>query len=269
MVAVTSAIQVLLMVGAPAALVWWLVRRGASIGLIGAGALTFVGSQVVHIPLNIGLTWLVNQSFMPQIPRAHAPIFNAVVLGFTAGLCEEWARYLVLRAWMKKARSFREAIAFGAGHGGVESAILGALVALTAFSMVLTEAVDPALLGVPPEAMGEVEAQLEAWWSMPWYHPLLGGGERLMAITLHLSFSALVMRAVIVGQTRLVWLAVLAHMGVDALVVYVMATWGPLASEGALLAAMVMPAAILVLAYRASARDGTLERAEEEGESPT
>jgi len=76
-----------------------LVRRRFRVSwlLFGVGSFTFIGSQVVHIPLNnllskIGILpagtdtgWMIAQT--------------AIVLGLTAGICEELARvvgYLVL-----------------------------------------------------------------------------------------------------------------------------------------------------------------------------
>ncbi|MBI3242288.1 MAG: YhfC family intramembrane metalloprotease, partial [Chloroflexi bacterium] len=90
-------------------------------GLFGVGAVTFVASQVVHIPLNYGLTWLFANHVLPGPPAEWQLLFNVTVLGLTAGLCEETARYAVYRWWIRSARTWREALMFGAGHGGIEA----------------------------------------------------------------------------------------------------------------------------------------------------
>ncbi len=62
--------------------------------LFAIGTVTFVGSQVVHLPLNALLSkWgVLPVGDLQGWPLAQA----AVVLGLTAGLCEELARALVI-----------------------------------------------------------------------------------------------------------------------------------------------------------------------------
>ena len=58
---------------------------------VGAGAITFIGSQIVHLPLN----WKLGQ--IGLIPSATPISFQtAALLGLTAGLCEELARAAAL-----------------------------------------------------------------------------------------------------------------------------------------------------------------------------
>src|SRR3972149_4519073 len=106
-------------------------KLGAKWGLFGVGALTFIASQVVHIPLNAGLTALFARGVLPAPPAEWKLLFNATVLGTTAGLSEEIARYAAYRWFIKSARTWRQALMFGAGHGGAEAIILGGLVAAT------------------------------------------------------------------------------------------------------------------------------------------
>lgn len=51
----------LLMIGMPVALGAWLAWKKAPWLLFGIGAVTFIGLQIVHIPLNLGLAMLFAQ----------------------------------------------------------------------------------------------------------------------------------------------------------------------------------------------------------------
>src|SRR5665648_397773 len=89
--------------------------------LFGVGSLTFIGSQVVHLPLNNLLTKL---GILPSsAPQGWALISMAVVLGLTAGLCEELARALGYYL-LKSSRKFADGVMLGLGHGGIEAMIL-------------------------------------------------------------------------------------------------------------------------------------------------
>ena len=57
-------------------------------------------------------------------------IIYAVFLGLSAGVFEETARYLTYRFWAKDARSWSRGLMLGAGHGGSEAILVGALAAV-------------------------------------------------------------------------------------------------------------------------------------------
>ena len=245
-------VQILIMFCAPAVLGLLLRKRFETKWvLFGIGAVTFIASQVVHVPLNMGLTALFAQEWMPKPPEAWYMPFNAVVLGLTAGLCEEVARYLVYRFWAREARTWRQALMFGAGHGGIESVITGVLVVAGMFTMTALRDMDVSELGLPSEQAALLAEQVTEFWSTPWYMPLLAAAERLMAILLHLSLAALVLQAF--SQERL-WplgAAIAWHAAVNAIAVYVNLTWGALAAEGTLFLLSIGSVAILWATWRA------------------
>jgi hypothetical protein len=109
---------------------------------------------------------------------------------------------------------------------------------------------DPAELGVPADQVETVRAQVTHFWSSPPYMPLLAGAERLMAMTLHVANNLLVMLAVVRGQHRYVWLAVLWHAIGNALVLAVASLVGPAAAEGALFLFTLGSIAILITTWR-------------------
>jgi uncharacterized membrane protein YhfC len=248
MLPVAVVVQFVFMAFAPLALGWFLVRRGyGPWKVFFVGALAFVASQVVHIPLLIGLTLLAKQPFFPHPPAEWKLTVNAVVLGLAAGACEEPARWIALRRFAKGARGFRAAVLFGAGHGGVESFIVGALSAVNFGAMILLRVVDPTRLGVKPEQLPKVQEAVTKFWDTAAWMPFVGAGERAMAITIHLAASVLVMRGIEANRARWLLLAILFHALVDGVAVYVASRFGVMATELATLGFAAVAVAILVL----------------------
>jgi uncharacterized membrane protein YhfC len=245
MLYLTFTLQALIMLGFPVAL-WLLLRRrlGVTWGLIGAGVLTFIVSQVVHLPLNWALGLLGGGRGVALWPL---PLM-ALVVGLSAGLCEEVARYLVLRFWRREARSWGQGVAFGAGHGGFEAVILGLLVVVNFVAMAAQRGMDLETLGLSGEILEQAQAQIEAYWSIPWYLPLLGGLERVFAMTIQIALSLLVMRAL--THRHLGWLlaAIAAHALVDGVVVTLAGVgWPALAIEGVVLLFALAGLALIIL----------------------
>ena len=223
----------LLMIGMPVALGIYLVRRfklGWRLWWIGAG--TFILSQIGHIPFNAALTQLFVRGLLPAPPDAWKLAFNATILGLSAGLWEELARYATFRWWAKDARSWRKAILLGAGHGGIEAIILGALVLVSFFSMLALRGADLAAV-VPAGQLEAASQQIAAYWGATWYDSLLGALERAMSIPVQITLAVLVLQTFTRRQPVWLWLAVLWHAVIDGTVLIVLANWGMYASEAA------------------------------------
>ena len=249
----SMAVQLVVMLLLPLLLAWRVRRRlDGSWALIGAGALAFIGSQVVHIPMLFAISLIV-QALGP-VPDAWRLPLDCAVGGLAAGLCEEWARWVVIAKWRKEARDAPSAVLLGLGHGGVEAMIFGALAGMTILNMFVLRGSDPAAFGVPPDQVEAVRTQVSEFWGSPWYYPLLAAVERLMAMTLHVANNLLVMLAVVRGQHRWVWIAVLWHAIGNALTLAVARTVGPAAGEGALAVFTVGSVAISIATYRALSR---------------
>lgn len=214
----------LLMIALPILLAWQIAaRRRVDWGLAGAGALTFVLSQVGHIPFN----WLVLQRFalLPTDLMATGNLLlYAAFLGLSSGLFEEVARFLTYRYWMTDARSWGRGLMLGAGHGGIESLLLGVLVGVNFAALA---AIDRGAWRLPIAATEWplVEAQITAVFQAPWYDVMLGAVERVFALCLHLAASVLVLQVFLRRQKRWLAAAVLLHAGANGVVVFTAVTW--------------------------------------------
>ena len=245
MLYITYTLNFVLMIGMPFLLAAFLARRlHVRWGLFWVGTLTFIASQVVHLPLNAVLGRL---GLIPTVPPTSGwPLIElAILLGLSAGLCEELARFLVLRFWLKRDRSWRVALMFGAGHGGVEAFIVGVITAISTINIFVLRNVDPARLGVPADKVADIQAQIAAAWSVPLLYPLLGAVERVSAISTHLFLAVLVMQVFIRRNYLFLVAAILWHALTDGLAVYAVAAWGVLPTEAAIGVLAVIGLALL------------------------
>ena len=226
-------LNVLGMILLPIVLAFYVTRKfKLSWKLILAGALTFIASQILHIPLVYGLTALFKNGALPSIPAAYQAIFNAVLLGLLAGIFEETARWILYKFILKDAKTWEEGVTVGVGHGGVEALILGVLVAVQVASMIAMRTTDLSAFGIPAEQLELAKQQVEQFWSAPVYMAFLGFLERVFAISLHIALSVMVMYSVAYRRPLWFWIALLWHTLVDAISVYLMPVIGPLALEG-------------------------------------
>jgi uncharacterized membrane protein YhfC len=215
----------------------------------------FIAVQVLHLPLVLSLPF---SKYLTAITTSQTAVLaiTAIVLGLLAGLFEEIGRYLVFKRffpWKNISLSKKNALLFGAGWGGVESALIGVIVMITMFSYIsavsLTEqslqATDEGLGGnLTPEQVEVLKELNKALMNITPFSILLGLFERLAAFPMHIAWTLLVLSAVVYGRNTLLLLAIAWHAIVDASAVFIAGTYGALAAEVA-----ILPFALLALWY--------------------
>lgn len=235
MLYLTYTLNCLLMFAIPVAAAAAFQRRsGVRWPLFGWGAAAFVGSQAVRLPLLFGLTALFRSGILPHVPEDLAMPFNVVVLSLSAGIFEEGARYIVYRRFIPAARAWKEGVAFGLGHGGVEAILLGVLAGLVVVQMFALRSVDLATLPLQADQLAALQQQVEGFWTAPWYLALLGAVERVFAICLHVSLALLVLQAFTRRNRAWLFAAMGWHALVNAVGVLLLPVIGPLSVEGVL-----------------------------------
>jgi uncharacterized membrane protein YhfC len=218
------ALNALLMIVLPLALGACLARRyRLPWTLFGWGAVTFVGAQVVHVPLLQLLTMSLRGRLTGPFVIEHALLINAVVLGLAAGVCEETARWVAYRWLVPYARSWPEGLMLGAGHGGAEAIILGLLAGFALFQSA-------------PAGQGLM--------------PLLGTAERIFALADHLALSVLVLQVFVGGRWHWLVIAIGWHALLDGVTFYASRHVSALAVEGILAGFGVVSVAIVVALRR-------------------
>ncbi len=192
--------------------------------LVLAGGLTFIASQVLHIPL---------LSVLSPFLKDNPLLINAILLGLLAGIFEETARYILFKFILKNVHTWKEGLLVGLGHGGTEALLLGILAAASFANMLVYRSVDLSTVpSIPANQLELAKQQVAAYWSAPTYLPLLGVVERILAICLHVSLSLMVLYAIANQKMIWFWLAILWHTVVDATAVFVGPKIGALSTEG-------------------------------------
>jgi uncharacterized membrane protein YhfC len=250
---VTYVLAVVVEIGLPVTLAILVIKKLKVHWLvILTGVLTFIGSQVVHIPL-LQVPALLNKlGVAVALPQTWPIGFYALYLGIMAGLCEETARFVGFKLLKSKAASYKSAFGLGVGHGGIESILLAGLPVIVGVISVLT--FNPQALLAKGVAEGTVNmgiAQVAQFWASPWHLPLAGAFERVIAISAQILMSFMVWKAVV--QRSWLWylLAVAYHTLLDCFAVYLTSiTTNAWVIEGALSIFLVVNVILLVMFWR-------------------
>ncbi len=179
--------------------------------LYGAG-IFFLFQMVTRVPA----IQVIQAMIAPKLQGSRPLLWGwLVVLALSAGLFEEVGRYVGYRVLFRQdEKSWRSAVMYGAGHGGIESMLLVGGLALV--SLVNLIALMQGGLGqVPAEQRGLAVAQLRAIVAQPIWFPLLGAWERLWTLPSHIAFSVIVVQVFRRGSFLWLWLAVALHTVLD------------------------------------------------------
>ena len=228
MIPVLLGINFLLMIILPMLLGRWIsAKRHVGWGLFGIGAVTFILSQLGHLPFN----WLILQQ-LNWIDRENVTQL-ALFIGLSAGLFEETARYLTYRFWARDARTWGKGLMLGAGHGGIEAILVG-VIGLINFTVLLglkNGYFAGILASVPDDQLYLVDEQIATFFGTPASMALLGATERIFALMFHLSASLLVMQVFVRQQIRWLGFAIVWHALFNAFAVYAISVWDAVATE--------------------------------------
>lgn len=230
------ALNALLMLALPLGVGIFLARR-LEVGwnIFGIGMVGFGLSQMAHLPFN---AWALNpvarRLGLIQAPQGWQLLGLALLFGLSAGVFEECTRYLIYWFWLRETRSWRAALMYGAGHGGLEAMLLGAF---ALYGLIQALALRDANLEAlyPAGQVEQVASQLTAYWASPWYVALLGAVERISGLAFHLAASVLVMQSFIRRNGMWLGAAIVWHTLLNAMAVYAARVWGTIPAEAIIL----------------------------------
>jgi uncharacterized membrane protein YhfC len=237
-------------VGVPVGLaIWGKVRYKKAFSFLPllGGFLGFFISQIVF---RINVLQYVLPQFVWYNLMAANPWLISIFLAVTAGLVEEFARFIVF-VIMKKRRSFPDGFSYGIGHGGTEAILLVGLSLVNSLIYCLMinsgtwNTVVSALPQTQQAAMAQIGQQLVA--AQPWTF-LVGGFERICAILIQIALSLVVLKGFMSNKK---WLYLLYAIGLHALVDFPAALYGyGVLKVGVLgIEGIVMVEAVIALLY--------------------
>ncbi|MCP5095848.1 MAG: YhfC family intramembrane metalloprotease [Chloroflexi bacterium] len=206
------------------------------------GVVTFIGSQIYHIPLN---NWLTDLGVIGTIEK-DAPnlIGTAIILGLSAGLSESIARAIgyALLFRKKKADQLSDAVFIGLGHGGIEAMLFGGVIlAASAGALWGLRTADLSSMEMTSAQLAQVQQQLLDFEKPIFiFVPLV---ERMIAMTLHVVLSMFVWQAFSKRNPLYFVVGVLIHATFDATAVYASVNLSSIWMIEGLLFVMLLPPA--------------------------
>jgi uncharacterized membrane protein YhfC len=249
----TYLLSIIVMIGLPIALAVFVTRKfKISWWVVLTGVLTFVVSQALRIPANLGINALLSKGVITIPDSNWAPVFYGVLAGLMAGLFEESARWVGFKFLKSKAEKFGSSLALGVGHGGMESILLCVLgTAATLATVLFYNPAAQLAKGTSSDQIQYMLVQIQQFWLNPAISGLLPGIERVIAISTQILLSILVWKAVV--DRSFIWfaMAVLYHLVIDAVAVFLQGIgWGSWSIEGVLSIFLLINVFLIYRFYR-------------------
>ena len=173
-----------------------------------------------------GLTWIVFSQILEKILHVIVlkttqimtfPIVFVLYGALAAGVFEEVGRYIFYKIFLKGKTEWKDGVAFGIGHGGIEAIFLGLILNIQyiSFATMINLGTFVQLSGqLPAEAMDQLKASL---LQMTPFTATLGGIERIFAIIGQICLSLIVLYGIKNNKKIYLLLAILAHAFIDIL----------------------------------------------------
>jgi len=161
------------------------------------------------------LQYVLSKMDWYNIMNSTSPIAYGLFLGLTAGLFEEVGRFLGFKIFLKKNLRWIDGFAFGIGHGGIEAMLLVGTSFIQRLIILISlnnGTFDPVKIGVSEES---VRASFLVTTNIM---VLIGGLERIFALTAHVGFTLIVLYGIKKGKLIYLGLAILVHAIVDSTV---------------------------------------------------
>lgn len=142
------------------------------------------------------------------------PYLYAVYGALAAGIFEETGRYLAFTYWVTRRRAWKDGLAYGIGHGGIESILIGVFSMQNIFfaKLINSGQLESLVNKIPREVLTEIKTSLVN--SPPLFFAEVGL-ERMIALVIQIALSILVLYGVKKGKKIVLAYAVLLHAAIN------------------------------------------------------
>ena len=170
------------------------------------------------------LTWIVFSQILEKIMHVIVlrttnimafPLIFTIYGALAAGIFEEVGRYISYKIFLKGKTEWKDGIAFGIGHGGIEAIFIGLISTLQyiVFSVMINSGTFATLSSkIPASSLSQIKSSLLQGTLMT---ASIGGIERVFAIILQIFFSLVVLYGVKHNKKVYLLIAILAHTFMD------------------------------------------------------
>jgi uncharacterized membrane protein YhfC len=213
-VQITWGLALVIMILGPIALgSWFWARYRPRPRAFVLGAIVFIVAQLL---LRIPLAGWITQRLGSTIQQGTPFVLYLIGMAFSAGLFESVGRWAGYR-WLFHPRlpyNWTHAVAYGIGHGGLESAVFVGGMSLLNFIQGL------AITNMTPEqvqsqftgdSLRQVIDARQVFANLAWHEPLLAAFERVAVMPFHIAMSLLVLLVFTRKQARYLLYAIVLH----------------------------------------------------------
>ena len=217
--------------------------------LVGAGVF-FVFQLIIRIPA-LSIAEQLSPAFKQFV---QGPLWGGLFLGLTAGIFEEFGRYIGYKVGLKRHTAWSDGFAFGIGHGGIEAIALAGLASINniLYALVINSGKWSTIANALPAETADT--LFRAMTETAPHLFLVGGIERLFAMTIQIALSILVLYAIRRRKFTYVLLAVLLHLIVDSPVMFLLNQFGILGTELYVMVCAAAAAVYIVLSRKIFAK---------------
>lgn len=189
-------------------------KYNASLKVFFIGALAFfIAVNIIESPIH---TYFLSYNKSTASFLLNNPVAYMLYGGFMAGIMEETARLISFKFFIK-GRDTTTALTYGIGHGGIEAILIGALGSLNSivYAILINKGGFQSIMegaSVSKDVINTTYNQFVDSASVLW---LITGVERLIAITIQISLSVLVLYAIREKKYIYYIVAIISHAIID------------------------------------------------------
>ncbi len=147
------------------------------------------------------------------------PVWFTVYGALAAGIFEEGGRFLAFKTILKNNHKWKDGLAFGIGHGGIEAILIGAVMNIQyiIYSNLINSGLFDTVIGskVPASQLAQLQQLKDMLIQTSPGTFLMGFVERICAMTIHLALTMIVLYAVKNRKNIYLIVAIVLHALID------------------------------------------------------
>jgi uncharacterized membrane protein YhfC len=170
----------------------------------------FVFTQILEKLLHL---FVIGTNLIPN------PIAFSIYGALAAGIFEEGGRYFAFKTLLKDRREWKDGMAYGIGHAGIEAILVGVLmnVQFIVYSNLINKGIFDTELGskIPASQLGQLQQLKEMLIQAPASNFAIGIFERIFAFGVQMALTMVVLYAIRYRKNIYIFIAILLHALMD------------------------------------------------------
>lgn len=241
--------------------IYFRVKHKADISAFFIGCATFIVfalilEQILHLIVTKALGMEILENMW----------FYAIYGGIAAAVFEETGRFVAMKYVMKNKLSAKNALMYGAGHGGIEALLILGIAEISniaSSAAINAGLLDTLLAPLDGAVKQQTYEQLSLLWTTSPAEFMLGGVERIIAVAAHIGMSFFVFMGIKYSKNGIIACAYISHFLLDAVSVLIIRTTDSIAITEVIVAVIAVLICILARHFWMNLKDTNTEITEQ------